>query len=94
MAGDELGGIGGAAGAAVGSVAGMAGGMTANDAMRGMPDHMLVGVTRDAVYGFAGAMTRAGAMSFQVKRQGLKAVLEGNRLPLTHSKDVIAELTG
>jgi hypothetical protein len=111
MAGDSLGGIAGA----VGSVAGMAGATQATDAARGLPDHMVVGVTADSVYGFAGAM-KAGPPAFQISREHLKAVvhqrvdvkvlelideesgskieLEGNRLPITHSKDVIAELTG
>jgi hypothetical protein len=74
-----------------------------------------VGVTADAVYGFAGA-TKAGAPAFKISREHLKAKvhqrvdvrvlelvdeesgakieLEGNRLPITHSKDVISELTG
>ena len=115
MAGDSLGGIAGAAGQVAGSVAGMAGGVEATDALRGLPSHMVVGVTADAVYGFAGA-TRAEALAFQVPRKNLKATvhqrvdvrvleltdeesgskieLEGNRLPITHSKDVISELTG
>jgi hypothetical protein len=117
MAGDELGGVAGAAGAVAGSVAGMAGGIGANDANRGLPSWMLVGVTENAVYGFAGASRSKtpGALVFQVPREGLEAEvhqrvdvkvlelietasgsrieLEGNRLPLTHSKDVIAALT-
>jgi hypothetical protein len=114
MAGDSLGGIAGAAGRAAGSVAGMAGTTEANSAMSGMPEHMVVGVTADDVYGFSGA-TKAGAPVFKVSRAGLSAnvhqrvdvrvlelvdeasgsriELEGNRLPLTHSKDVISELT-
>ena len=105
----------GAAGAAVGTVAGMAGATEATGALRGLPDHMVVGVTADAVYGFAGA-TKAGPLAFQISREHLKATvhqrvdvrvleltdeesgskieLEGNRLPITHSKDVISELTG
>jgi hypothetical protein len=115
MAGDSLGGIAGAAGEAVGTVAGMAGATTATGELRGLPDHMVVGVTADAVYGFAGA-TKAGSLAFQISREHLKASvhqrvdvrvleltdeetgskieLEGNRLPITHSKDVISELTG
>jgi len=76
---------------------------------------MVVGVTADAVYGFAGAM-KAGPPAFQILREHLKATvhqrvdvrvleltdeetgskieLEGNRLPITHSKDVISVLTG
>ena len=116
MAGDELGGIAGAAGAAAGSIAGFAGGREANSELSGLPQYMLVGVTPDAVYGFAGASMskEPGALVFQVPRQGLKAEvhqrvdvrvlelidvsngsrieLEGNRLPLTHTKDVIEEL--
>jgi hypothetical protein len=115
VAGDSLGGVAGAAGAAVGTVAGMAGATEATGALRGLPDHMVVGVTADAVYGFAGAM-KAGPLAFQIPREHLKATvhqrvdvrvleltdeesgskieLEGNRLPMTHSKDVISELTG
>ena len=115
VAGDSLGGVAGAAGAAVGTVAGMAGATEATGALRGLPDHMVVGVTADAVYGFAGA-TKAGALAFQISCEHLKATvhqrvdvrvleltdeesgskieLEGNRLPITHSKDVISELTG
>jgi hypothetical protein len=115
MAGDSLGGIAGAAGAAVGTFAGMAGGTQTTAAVRGLPDHMVVGVTADAVYGFAGA-TKAGPLAFRISRQHLRATvhqrvdvrvleladeqtggkieLEGNRLPITHSKDVISELAG
>ncbi len=115
MAGDSLGGIAGAAGEAVGSVTGMVGATRATDAVRGLPDHMVVAVTADAVYGFAGA-TKAGPLAFQISREHLKATvhqridvkvleladeqsgskieLEGNRLPITHSKEVISELTG
>jgi hypothetical protein len=115
MAGDSLGGIAGAAGAAVGTVAGMAGATGATDAARGLPDHMVVGVTADAVYGFSGAK-KAGRLAFRISREHLKATvhqrvdvrvleladeqsggkieLEGNRLPITHSKDVITELAG
>ena len=111
MAGDSIGGIGGA----VGAVAGMAGATQGTDALRGLPDHMVVGVTADAVYGFAGA-TKAGPLAFKISREHLKATvhqrvdvrvleladeetgskieLEGNRLPITHSKDVISELAG
>ncbi len=116
MAGDSLGGIAGAAGQAVGTAAGVAGGIGANDAASGMPSWMLVGVTEENVYGFAGGSRSKtpGALVFQVPREGLKAQvhqrvnvrvlelideasgsrveLEGNRLPLTHSKDVIEEL--
>ncbi len=115
MVGDSLGGIAGAAGGAVGTIAGMAGATEGTDALRGLPDHMVVGVTADAVYGFAGA-TKAGPLAFKISREHLKATvhqrvdvrvleladeesggkieLEGNRLPITHSKDVISELAG
>jgi hypothetical protein len=106
---------GAAAGAAVGTIAGMAGATEGTDALLGLPDHMVVGVTADAVYGFAGA-TKAGQLAFTISREHLKATvhqrvdvrvleladeqtgskieLEGNRLPITHSKDVISELAG
>lgn len=116
MAGDELGGVAGTAGAVAGSVAGLAGGKGLNSELSGMPEYMLVGVTENAVYGFAGASMskEPGALVFRVPREGLRAEvhqridvkvlelinessgsrieLEGNRLPLTHSKDVIKEL--
>lgn len=115
MAGEELGGVAGAAGQAIGGAAGLAGGVAGHDALSGLPSYMLVGVTEDAVYGFEGAMKKAGRLAFQVPRQGLEAKvhqrvdvkvlelidsasgsrieLEGNRLPLTHSKDVIEALS-
>jgi hypothetical protein len=74
VAGESLGGVAGAAGAAVGTVAGMAGATEATGALRGLPDHMVVGVTADAVYGFAGA-TKAGSLAFQISREHLKAVV-------------------
>jgi hypothetical protein len=116
MAGSSVGSLAGAAGEVVGGAAGIAGGMEADAAARGLPEYMLVGVTDDAVYGFEGAMKKAGRKAFQIPREGLEAKvhqrvdvkvlelintetgesveLEGNRLPLTHSKDVISVLTG
>ncbi len=114
MAGSSVGSLAGAAGEVVGAAAGITGGMEADSAARGLPTYMLVGVTDDAVYGFEGAMKKAGRMAFRVPRRGLEAKvhqridvkvlelidtasgarieLEGNRLPLTHSKDVISTL--
>lgn len=115
MAGSSVGSLAGAAGEVVGGAVGIAGGMEADATARDLPSYMLVGVTDDAVYGFEGAMKKAGRMAFRVPRQGLEAKvhqridvkvlelidtesgekieLEGNRLPLTHSKDVIEKLT-
>ena len=91
--------------------------MRANQAASGMPQWMLVGVTADAVYGFAGVSRskEPGAMVFKADRSGLEVKvhqrvnvrvlelihpesgsrieLEGNRVPLTHSKDVIEALS-
>jgi hypothetical protein len=113
-AGSELGGVGDAVGTATGSLAGM----RAADAASGLPESMLVGVTKTTVYGFAGRSRHAvpTELVFEVSRAGLSAKvhqrvnvrvlelideasgsaieLEGNRLPVTHSKDVIEALTG
>jgi hypothetical protein len=113
-AGSELGGVGDAVGMATGSLAGM----RAADAASGLPETMLVAVTKTTVYGFAGRSRHAvpTELVFEVPRAGLSAKvhqrvnvrvleliddasgsaieLEGNRLPVTHSKDVIEALTG
>jgi hypothetical protein len=110
----ELGGVGDAVGMATGSLAGM----RAADAASGLPETMLVAVTKTTVYGFAGRSRHAvpTELVFEVPRAGLSAKvhqrvnvrvleliddasgsaieLEGNRLPVTHSKDVIEALTG
>jgi hypothetical protein len=118
LAGSEMGELGGSAGEAVGEIAGVAGGMRANALTSGMPQWMLVGVTADTVYGFAGRSRskEPGALIFKADRAGVEVKvhqrvnvrvlelihpesgsrieLEGNRVPLTHSKDVIEALTG
>ena len=118
IAGGSVGEVAGSAGEAVGEVAGVLCGMRANEASQGMPQWMLVGVTADAVYGFAGRSRSKtpDALVFKAERSGLEVKvhqranvrvlelihadsgssieLEGNRLPITHSKDVIAALTG
>jgi hypothetical protein len=118
LAGSELGEVGGSLGEAVGTVAGASGGMRANEAVQGMPQWMLVGVTADAVYGFEGRSRskEPGAVVFKADRSGLEVKvhkrvnvrvlelihpesgsrieLEGSRVPLTHSKDVIEALAG
>lgn len=119
LAGDEVGGaLGGAVGEAAGFAAGSIGGMHAAGAARGLPERMLVGVSAENVYGFAGASRRKvpKELAFQVPREGLtvqvhrrvnvrvlelihedtgsKIELEGSRVPVTHSKDVIRALTG
>jgi hypothetical protein len=113
LAGGEAGGLMGSAAESVGVGLGSLAGMHAADNTSGLPGNMLVGVSAEAVYGFA-ATTRHSAptaLVFQVPRAGLKATvqrrfnvrilelrdtesgstieLEGNRLPVTHSKDVI-----
>jgi len=112
-AGSLLGGVADAVGTAAGSLAGM----HAADAVSGLPDKMLVGVSATTVYGFAAPTRRSEptALAFQVPRADLTAKvhqrvnvrvlelihdatgsrieLEGNRLPVTHSEDVIKALS-
>ena len=116
LAGDTAGGIAGNVGSALGTVAGIGAGEAAADAATGLPAFMLVGVTANAVYGFAGRSRSKPPteLVFEVDRSDLEAKvhqradvrvlelvhrgdgsaieLEGNRLPVTHSKDVIAAL--
>ena len=54
LAGDSAGGVAGNVGSALGTVAGIGAGEAAADAATGLPAFMLVGVTANAVYGFAG----------------------------------------
>lgn len=113
-AGGHLGAVGGDLGVAAGSLAGM----HATDQTSGLPSKMLIGVSENAVYGFA-APTRHSpptALVFKVARadmeckvhqrvnvrvlelvdttSGARIELEGNRLPVTHSGDVIKALNG
>lgn len=114
LVGDEVGGLLGAdsVGVAGGALAGARGAAR----RRGVPSALLVGVSDDYVYGFAGrSRTREpGQLVFKVPRAGLsvsvqprvnvrvlvlatpdgssRVELEGNRLPITHSKDVIEAL--
>ena len=84
--------------------------------MRGLPEFMLIGVSEQAVYGFAGRSRskEPTELAFQVLREGLtvkvhqranvrvlelihdasasRIELEGSRLPITHTKDVIEVL--
>ncbi|MEP6851567.1 MAG: hypothetical protein ABJA87_02730 [bacterium] len=84
----------------------------------GLPTDMIVAVSSEWVYGFAGRSRsrEPGPMSFRVPREGLSVTvrqrvnvrllelavpgdgsrisLEGNRLPITHSNDMIKELVG
>jgi hypothetical protein len=118
LGGSELGGLAGGIGDAVGLGAGSIAGMKAADAASGLPAFMLVGVSADNVYGFAGRSRRKepSDLVFQVPRaeldvkvhkrvnvrvlelineeSGSKIELEGNRVPVTHSKDVIEALKG
>jgi hypothetical protein len=118
LAGGEAGGLVGGVVEGVGVGVGSLAGMHAADKMSGLPANMLVGVSAEAVYGFA-ATTRHTApttLVFRVPRSGLTATvhkrfnvrilelldresgstieLEGNRLPVTHSKEVIDLLRG
>lgn len=118
MLGSELGGELGAAGDAIGLGAGTIAGMHANAASRGLPLHMLVGVSPSTVYGFEmhSRSKEPDHLVFRVPRAGLtvhvhrrvnvrvleliddgsgsRIELEGSRIPLTHSKDVISVLEG
>jgi hypothetical protein len=75
--------------------AGTIGGMRANAAAHGMPQWMLVGVTADRVYGFDGrSRVNVRVLELIHPESGSRIELEGSRVPLTHSKDVIEALTG
>jgi hypothetical protein len=110
-AGSVAGGVGEAAGLALGSLAGE----HAVGAARGLPEFMLIGVSEQAVYGFAGRSRskEPTELVFQVLRDGLDVKvhqranvrvlelrdssgssieLEGSRLPITHSRDVLDAL--
>lgn len=113
LTGGDAGGLIGGAAESVGVGLGSLAGMHAADELSGLPAKMLVGVSAEAVYGFAASTRHSAptAMVFQVPRSGLQATvhqrfnvrilelldtksgstieLEGNRLPMTHSKDVI-----
>lgn len=113
LTGGDAGGLLGGAAESVGVGAGSLAGMHAADKLSGLPGTMLVGVSAEAVYGFAATTrhTPPTALVFQVPRSGLQATvhqrfnvrilelvdtksgstieLEGNRLPMTHAKDVI-----
>jgi hypothetical protein len=116
LAGDEAGSLAGGVGEGIGAVAGALAGMHAADAARDLPPYMLIGVSDQAVYGFAGRSRskEPTELAFQVPRAGLtvkvhqrtnvrvlelidkasgsRLELEGSRLPITHSKDVIDAL--
>jgi hypothetical protein len=118
LLGSDAGGVIGGAAEAVALGAGSLAGMKAADAVSGLPDKMLIGVSDSAVYGFAAATRHSEPheLAFQVERAGLTAKvhqrvnvrilelideasgsrieLEGNRMPVTHSKDVIEVLAG
>ena len=118
LIGDEIGGAFGDAGDAAGTVIGAIAGSLAHDAATGLPEKMLVGVSKTAVYGVDAATRHSEptAVVFQVERAGLgvkvhqranvrvlelihgdsnSAIeLEGNRIPTTHSHDVIEALEG
>jgi hypothetical protein len=118
LVGGEVGGALGGAGDAIGLAAGSIAGMHAAADSRGLPLHMLVGVSRSTVYGFkmaaGGRRGEPHELLFRVPRHGLevkvhkrvnvralelidadsgsKIELEGSRLPITHSHDVITYL--
>jgi hypothetical protein len=115
LVGDEIGGLLGPAGDAVGTVGGALAGARGAAKAQGLPPALLVGVSPQWVYGFAGRSRsrvphqlvfrtpRAGLTATVLQRvnvriltlqanDGSRIDLEGNRLPVTHSKDVIDAL--
>lgn len=118
LVGDEVGGVLGGAADAIGTVGGALAGARGAARSRGLPPAMLVGVSAQWVYGFAGrSRSRVPQqLVFRLPRAGLevsvrqrvnvrtltlatadgsaRVELEGNRLPITHSKDVIDALRG
>jgi hypothetical protein len=115
LVGDEIGGLLGPAADAIGSVGGALAGARGAARARGLPPAMLVGVSPQWVYGFAGRSRsdEPQQLVFRLPREGLAASvrqranvriltlqaadgsrveLEGSRLPITHSKDVIDAL--
>jgi len=117
LLGDGVGGGGGGLVDSIAMVGGSVAGYKLHDATSGLPERMLIGVTPNAVYGFAASSraSEAGALVFALHRDdltvqvhqrvnvrileliqtstGARIQLEGNRIPLTHSKDVIDALT-
>ena len=114
LIGGDIGDLLGSTAGAIGTVGGYVAGTRAHDAETGLPERMVVGVSKTTVYGFAGNRIHPKALVFSVPREGLEAKvhqrvnvrvlelidtesgsrieLEGARLPITHSKDVIQEL--
>lgn len=116
LVGDTVAGAVGPSGDAIGTIGGALAGAHGVAKSRGLPSAMLVGVSAQWVYGFAGrsrskvpnelvfrlpraAMTVSVAQRVNVRTLTLasngdsaRIQLEGNRLPITHSKDVIDEL--
>ncbi len=113
--GDGIGGLAGPAGDAIGTVGGALGARRGMAAAHGLPVDMIVGVSAEWVYGFAGRSRsrEPQRLVFRLPRAGLTATvqgrvnvrtlclttadgsrveLEGNRLPITHSKDVMEAL--
>lgn len=73
LVGADAGGIAGRVGEDVGLPAGSIAGMRAADAASGLPPYMVLGVTADNVYAFAGRRNRPGNLVFEVPRAGLTA---------------------
>lgn len=116
LLGDELGGLARSTDGGIGTVGSAMAGRHGAASAQGLPVDMLVGVSTDWVYGFAGRSRcrEPQRLLFRLPRAGLSASvharvyvrtlslrtadgsiveLEGNRLPITHSKDVIDSLT-
>jgi hypothetical protein len=117
LVGGDVGGLLGDVGEAAGVAAGSVAAQRYADAESGLPSSMIIGVSDNEVYGFAGRRSHLTSdLVFRLPRSGLTAnvlqrvnvrilelidsgtgsriELEGNRLPITHSKDVIEVLRG
>jgi hypothetical protein len=115
LVGGDMGDLIGSPAGGIGAAGGYLAGARAHDAASGLPERMVVGVSKTTIYGFAGNRAHPKALAFRVPRDGLEAKihqrvnvrvlelietesgsrieLEGMRLPITHSNDVIRELT-
>jgi hypothetical protein len=97
LIGGDIGDLIGSPAGGIGAAGGYVAGTRAHDAATGLPERMVVGVSETTVYGFAGnrAHPRVNVRVLELidMESDSRIELEGMRLPITHSKDVIQELT-